>query len=195
MQSFSERLTQARKREGLTQPQLAKKLGVSNGAVGNWEVGRGKPGPKNLRRLCEILKLEPEPETPPMPPIASAEPGSIPLGLLSDEILDRIAEHLAELRRSGVGRPLVRQALERVMDEQDRRQQNASPSDTAPSSIQEGAVETLGLMGQAVDAGVEPQSAGAKSPAPKAPRQAHTFGETSGLKESPKPPEFSPKKG
>lgn len=39
----------------LTQPRLAEKLGVSNGAVGNWESDKFKPSREMLRKISELL--------------------------------------------------------------------------------------------------------------------------------------------
>lgn len=45
-----------RRRAGLTQPELAKLLNVSKGAVGNWETSAGElPQPDNLRKIAEFF--------------------------------------------------------------------------------------------------------------------------------------------
>jgi len=54
---FPDRLRGARLRQGLNQEALAKALGVSKGAVGNWEVGTNVPGPSSLRKLSELLRV------------------------------------------------------------------------------------------------------------------------------------------
>lgn len=54
---FPERLRGARLRQGLNQEALARELGVSKGAVGNWEVGTNIPGPASLRKISELLKV------------------------------------------------------------------------------------------------------------------------------------------
>ena len=54
---FPDRLRGARLRQGLNQETLAKALGVSKGAVGNWEVGTNVPGPASLRKLSELLRV------------------------------------------------------------------------------------------------------------------------------------------
>ncbi|MEG0396486.1 MAG: helix-turn-helix transcriptional regulator [Oscillospiraceae bacterium] len=41
---FCELLKKLRSEKGVSQPQLAQALGVSNGNVGDWERGRSKPG-------------------------------------------------------------------------------------------------------------------------------------------------------
>ena len=42
---------------GMTQQELAKKLHVSQGTVGAWEIGYAFPRPKSVVRLCEILSI------------------------------------------------------------------------------------------------------------------------------------------
>ena len=42
---------------GMTQQELAKKLHVSQGTVGAWEIGYAFPRPKSIVRLCEILSI------------------------------------------------------------------------------------------------------------------------------------------
>ena len=50
-------LAQARLNKSLTQRQLANELGVRNTLVSAWERGVYKPGPRNLKKLCEILEI------------------------------------------------------------------------------------------------------------------------------------------
>ena len=50
-------IAKARKDKGLTQSQLAERLGVSAEAVSKWETGGYRPGGGNLDRLEEILRL------------------------------------------------------------------------------------------------------------------------------------------
>ncbi|MBQ2278835.1 MAG: helix-turn-helix transcriptional regulator, partial [Clostridia bacterium] len=45
---FSEKLKEIRRRDGITQLQAAKQLGVSLGAVGNWESGKRTPDAEML---------------------------------------------------------------------------------------------------------------------------------------------------
>lgn len=52
-------LERYRTASGLTQEGLAKKLGVTPGAVSLWESGRWKPHPKRIRQLAKILELSP----------------------------------------------------------------------------------------------------------------------------------------
>jgi transcriptional regulator with XRE-family HTH domain len=51
-------LKAARIGHGLSQEDLADKLGVSNGAVGNWETGPTIPRPQMLRKIEELLGVK-----------------------------------------------------------------------------------------------------------------------------------------
>lgn len=55
--NLSEKLRELRKREGLSQEQLAEKIGVSRQAVTKWETGRGLPDIENMVILGEVFKL------------------------------------------------------------------------------------------------------------------------------------------
>lgn len=46
-----------RKYMGLTQEELAGKLGVSKSAVAKWETDGGLPDRDNLRRIAEVLRV------------------------------------------------------------------------------------------------------------------------------------------
>ena len=52
-----------RERLGLTQEQLANKLGVSWATVARWERGKGKPSPLARKALEKLLKESTEKET------------------------------------------------------------------------------------------------------------------------------------
>jgi transcriptional regulator with XRE-family HTH domain len=57
---IADRLRAARVKKGWTQAQLAKLLGVSRGAIGQWEGGGArtkKPGRDNLLRAAHILQI------------------------------------------------------------------------------------------------------------------------------------------
>lgn len=46
-------------RAGLTQRELAVRLGVSRGVVGHWAQGRSKPSPPHVPALARVLGVEP----------------------------------------------------------------------------------------------------------------------------------------
>lgn len=54
---FSERLKKLRKDTGLTQVDVASKLGISQQAYASWERGIKKPTQENLVRLAQILNV------------------------------------------------------------------------------------------------------------------------------------------
>ena len=53
--SFSELLKQCRKKQGISQAELASKLGVTQQAVGKWESGKSSPDPTTVARIAELL--------------------------------------------------------------------------------------------------------------------------------------------
>ena len=54
---FGDRLKEIRMREGLSQEQLADKIGVSRQAITKWETKKGMPDVENMIILAEIFKL------------------------------------------------------------------------------------------------------------------------------------------
>ena len=54
---FGDRLKQIRMNQGLSQEQLAEKIGVSRQAITKWETGRGLPDVENMVILAEIFKM------------------------------------------------------------------------------------------------------------------------------------------
>ena len=55
--SFSMRLKQARESAGLTQLELAKKLGVTKSAIGNYENGVSSPKEAVLLQIFDVLNV------------------------------------------------------------------------------------------------------------------------------------------
>ena len=55
--NFGERLKQIRADQGLSQEQLAEKIGVSRQAITKWETNRGLPDVENMIILAEIFKV------------------------------------------------------------------------------------------------------------------------------------------
>ena len=49
-----------RKEKGITQIELAKAIGVEQGAVSKWEIGRAKPEPQHVERLAEFFSVDKE---------------------------------------------------------------------------------------------------------------------------------------
>ena len=54
---FCENLKSVRKEKGLSQKQVALKLGVVESCYANWEQGRTEPSISMLRKLCEIFVI------------------------------------------------------------------------------------------------------------------------------------------
>ena len=54
---FNEKLQELRKREGLTQEQLAARLFVSRTAVSKWESGRGYPNLDSLKAISSLFSV------------------------------------------------------------------------------------------------------------------------------------------
>ena len=50
-------ISEKRKSRGLTQAQLAERLGITDRAVSKWETGRAMPDTAIMLELCEILKI------------------------------------------------------------------------------------------------------------------------------------------
>ena len=50
-------ISEKRKSQGLTQAQLAERLGITDRAVSKWETGRAMPDTAIMLELCEILKI------------------------------------------------------------------------------------------------------------------------------------------
>jgi len=59
VEKFADRLRNARKAKALGQTELADKLGVSGGSVGNWEIGTSQPRAETLGKLAAILEVTP----------------------------------------------------------------------------------------------------------------------------------------
>lgn len=50
-------ITKRRKYMGLTQEELAEKVGVSKSAIAKWETDRGLPDRDNLKRLSVVINV------------------------------------------------------------------------------------------------------------------------------------------
>ncbi len=56
--SYGENIRSIRIARGLTQQDLADKLGVTHGAVSSWERERTEPNMETVERMCEILSCK-----------------------------------------------------------------------------------------------------------------------------------------
>ena len=54
---FSERLKDLRKQAGLTQVDVAERLGISQPAYASWERGAKKPTQENLVKIAQVLNV------------------------------------------------------------------------------------------------------------------------------------------
>ena len=50
-------IAECRKKEGLTQMQLAEKLGITDRAVSKWETGKAMPDSSVMLELCDVLRI------------------------------------------------------------------------------------------------------------------------------------------
>ena len=57
MSIFSENLSRLRRRNGLTQDELARQLNISFQAVSKWETGQSMPDLEQLKRIADILHI------------------------------------------------------------------------------------------------------------------------------------------
>ncbi len=55
--NFSEKLKEIRKKEGISQEQLAERIGVTRQAITKWETGKGLPDIENMVIIAEIFKM------------------------------------------------------------------------------------------------------------------------------------------
>ena len=54
---FNEKLQELRKKNNLTQEELAEKLYVSRTAISKWESGRGYPGIESLKAISKFFSV------------------------------------------------------------------------------------------------------------------------------------------
>ena len=53
------RIRKFRERQGLSQKEFAKLIGVSNARVSNWEQGLNRPDVDILAAICNVLRVDP----------------------------------------------------------------------------------------------------------------------------------------
>ncbi len=108
--SFASRLRQAREQSGLTQQDLAEKLGITKSAIGNYENGVSSPKWDVLLKIFDVLKVEPNflyqdsfsletPETSPLTPQQSALLFSF--DLLNEEGQQKALDYVDDLVLTG----------------------------------------------------------------------------------------------
>ena len=56
-QKIGKFIAECRKKENLTQMQLAEKLGITDRAISKWENGKSMPDSSIMLELCDILKI------------------------------------------------------------------------------------------------------------------------------------------
>ena len=56
--TLDKKLARLRKREGLSQAEVAEKLDVSRQAISRWESGESKPSTKNIQTLCKLYNVQ-----------------------------------------------------------------------------------------------------------------------------------------
>ena len=79
---FSNRVKQLREHAGMTQAEVAEKLGLTNRAVGAWESGRAKPRLDKMKELADLFNIpvtELMGESATEAPMAGAPTGLVPL--------------------------------------------------------------------------------------------------------------------
>jgi transcriptional regulator with XRE-family HTH domain len=137
-ENFSDRLRAARLRHGYSQEELADKLGVSNGAVGNWETGPTIPRPQMLRKIEELLGVKIEqllggyPESPERNrfPRTSASPGTSHYSWMETVTLEHILSDLAARlpKAAAQERPHIIANLADVINQLALREQRPPPA-------------------------------------------------------------------
>lgn len=108
--SFASRLRQAREQSGLTQQDLAEKLGITKSAIGNYENGVSSPKWDVLLKIFDVLKVEPNflyqdsfsletPEASPLTPQQSSLLSSF--DLLNEEGQQKALDYVDDLVLTG----------------------------------------------------------------------------------------------
>jgi transcriptional regulator with XRE-family HTH domain len=135
-ETFSERLKTLRKERGWSQEDLATRMDVSPGSVGNWEMGPHVPHPKTFKKLAGLLEVEVafltrgEREEVPRPTTLQEQPpeyrGVNLAGLLREvedarDSLERIAQQL----RQATGKPGAAALIEAAATSYDQKRSGA----------------------------------------------------------------------
>lgn len=111
--TFADRLAAALKRAGLTQTELAEKLGVRPSAVSMMLRRSSRPQPRTVARIAAALNVSPSDLWPVGPPARAAEPPS------PDPVTDMRRLRASELARlpRAVWEPILTAAAERAAEE------------------------------------------------------------------------------
>lgn len=133
--AFSERLKMLRKERGLSQEELAARLDVSPGSVGNWEIGSNMPHLKVMTKIAALFDVDvfylwkgEESSRHVTMRERSPEYGALNLAELLREVegardaLDRVAQ---QLRKAEVKPSAARGLVERASASYDERKKRA----------------------------------------------------------------------
>ena len=127
MSSLHQRISKVRRSNGLSQANLAERLGVTRTACSHWETGRAKPSTKHIEKIAKLLSVDAhwlisgqKPRRSSMAPSASKlssnQPESIafepvqPYGSKFDKDTQKVAAKYFALNRSH--RKLIRDLIQ-----------------------------------------------------------------------------------
>lgn len=82
---LSQKLKELRKKQGLTQLELAERLFVSRQAISGWEAGTSRPSTENLQSLSRLFNIFNIPLETLLDDTAEAEPAAAPEKLPAEE--------------------------------------------------------------------------------------------------------------
>lgn len=82
---LSQKLKELRKKQGLTQLELAERLFVSRQAISGWEAGTSRPSTENLQSLSRLFNIPLVPLETLLDDTAEAEPAAAPEKLPAEE--------------------------------------------------------------------------------------------------------------
>jgi transcriptional regulator with XRE-family HTH domain len=138
-------IKQSRVRSGLSQTELADKIGVTQATVSNWERGKGGPSGEQLNQLGAILGVEGESESVEASPLAAwLAKARVTRGWSVPERAHKAGLTAPAIYRieAGVTRNLrdaTRKKLEQTLE-------NEIPADTAQEVADDAQIEGLGKL-------------------------------------------------
>ena len=124
------RIADLRQKKGLTQAELAKRIGVNKSTIAFWEQGRGKPYPQNIQTLADFFGVTPAyltvgdttPKPEPIetvklsqPPVAAKKYKASDKRKLDD--LELVIKHLPDMHMSRDEQKSVYITLAEIRDE------------------------------------------------------------------------------